>query len=566
MPRGLIKLVALVTLSYVVSAASPAMAGSVPDVRVETQRIAGADRYGTAVAIARAAFPGWSGVRSVIVASGEDGTLADALAASTLTKAAAGPLVLVQRDRVPDTVAAALREIGSTEGALSVFIVGGTGAVSEQCASQVAALLGDEATVTRVAGRDRYATAASVASVLASMATGSPEGWPGLVLLVNGEPRFGLVDALGASAAGAAAQAPVLYVQKDAVPDATRSALASLNPSKIVVIGGSGVVSDVVLGAAGAEERWYGVDRYATAYAIANNLWKRGLVARDRAVVARTVADAVASAQLAAAGGGPVALVSESGVPKHTAICLGSGEPAVARAFVIGGFAAVPASVERELRGAPHPPVIASPRSGALCGGKAAVTVRTGANARQVRLYRGDTLIATRAATPFSEVAFGLQAMPKEGVALRAVAVASDRTVAESAARYRRLAYPASTSIVIDKSDFRLYWVKDDVLINAYPIAIGKPRTPTPAAMWRIGAKYLTDPAGIYGPRKMRLFRRVVNGDTVRYVYTRYNIHGTNQPWVIGTMASHGCIRMYNRDVLELYPQVPLGTLVQTRE
>ena len=32
----------------------------------------------------------------------------------------------------------------------------------------------------------------------------------------------------------------------------------------------------------------------------------------------------------------------------------------------------------------------------------------------------------------------------------------------------------------------------------------------------------------------------------------------------IGTMASHGCIRMYNRDVLELWPQVPIGTYVVT--
>ena len=38
------------------------------------------------------------------------------------------------------------------------------------------------------------------------------------------------------------------------------------------------------------------------------------------------------------------------------------------------------------------------------------------------------------------------------------------------------------------------------------------------------------------------------------------------KPWVIGTMASHGCIRMYNKDVLELWPQVPFGTMVITRQ
>jgi lipoprotein-anchoring transpeptidase ErfK/SrfK len=60
----------------------------------------------------------------------------------------------------------------------------------------------------------------------------------------------------------------------------------------------------------------------------------------------------------------------------------------------------------------------------------------------------------------------------------------------------------------------------------------------------------------------MRLFRRRGNS----WVFTRYGIHGTNQPWVIGTKASHGCIRMYNRDVLKLFPLVKLGTMVVTRK
>jgi lipoprotein-anchoring transpeptidase ErfK/SrfK len=41
-----------------------------------------------------------------------------------------------------------------------------------------------------------------------------------------------------------------------------------------------------------------------------------------------------------------------------------------------------------------------------------------------------------------------------------------------------------------------------------------------------------------------------------------YRIHGTDAPWTIATAASKGCIRMYNADVLDLYPRVPLGTRV----
>jgi lipoprotein-anchoring transpeptidase ErfK/SrfK len=126
-----------------------------------------------------------------------------------------------------------------------------------------------------------------------------------------------------------------------------------------------------------------------------------------------------------------------------------------------------------------------------------------------------------------------------------------------------RYEFPYSTCIVIDKSEFRLYWVKNQQLIKKYPIAHGRHNW-TPVGVWKVGAKYKT--SGIYGPRKMRMFRRVGRRGHYRYIYTRYGIHGTNQPWVIGTMASHGCIRMYDHDVLELWPQVRIGTFVVTRK
>jgi lipoprotein-anchoring transpeptidase ErfK/SrfK len=42
----------------------------------------------------------------------------------------------------------------------------------------------------------------------------------------------------------------------------------------------------------------------------------------------------------------------------------------------------------------------------------------------------------------------------------------------------------------------------------------------------------------------------------------KYAIHGTNRPSSIGTFASYGCIRMHNRDVLDLYSRVSVGTRV----
>ena len=51
----------------------------------------------------------------------------------------------------------------------------------------------------------------------------------------------------------------------------------------------------------------------------------------------------------------------------------------------------------------------------------------------------------------------------------------------------------------------------------------------------------------------------------VRALYlgsSTYRIHGTDAPWTIGTNVSKGCIRMYNQDVLDLYPRVDVGTKV----
>ena len=43
---------------------------------------------------------------------------------------------------------------------------------------------------------------------------------------------------------------------------------------------------------------------------------------------------------------------------------------------------------------------------------------------------------------------------------------------------------------------------------------------------------------------------------------TLYRIHGTNEPWKIGSNVSSGCIRMLNDDVTDLYERTPVGTKV----
>ncbi|MCC5910701.1 MAG: peptidoglycan-binding protein [Clostridiaceae bacterium] len=88
--------------------------------------------------------------------------------------------------------------------------------------------------------------------------------------------------------------------------------------------------------------------------------------------------------------------------------------------------------------------------------------------------------------------------------------------------------------------------------IRTYPVAVGRPTTPTPVGDWQIIQK-TTNPGGPFGTRWMR----------INVPWGGYGIHGTNAPESIGTAASNGCIRMFNEDVNELYDIVPLGTPVK---
>ncbi len=211
--------------------------------------------------------------------------------------------------------------------------------------------------------------------------------------------------------------------------------------------------------------------------------------------------------------------------------------------------------------GSPGAPVLASPTPGGYAAQYVTATIRPGLSTTLMHVYLNGRFLMTSAAYPGSLQSIGTMSLSKGINTIELVAVNPVGTTRASF-RVTRLDYPWSTCIIIDKSDCKLYWVRNGVLVKAYPIAVGKRSTQTPVGTWKIGAKYITGPVGIYGPRKLRMYRLTKSG----FVFTAYNIHGTNQEWVIGTWASHGCIRMYNRDVLGFYPQVPLGTMVQTRE
>jgi len=109
--------------------------------------------------------------------------------------------------------------------------------------------------------------------------------------------------------------------------------------------------------------------------------------------------------------------------------------------------------------------------------------------------------------------------------------------------------------IVIDIATRKLTLYEDDKVIKEYPVAVGKSKTPSPLGEWKIIHKSLNWGNG-FGTRWMGL----------NVPWGIYGIHGTNKPGSIGSFASHGCIRMLNKQVEELYPLVSVGTRVRIVE
>lgn len=208
----------------------------------------------------------------------------------------------------------------------------------------------------------------------------------------------------------------------------------------------------------------------------------------------------------------------------------------------------------------PVPPILVSPTTG-YAASTVAIVAKAGPGTTKMRLLLNGKVVTAKNASAGQILNMGAVRLAA-GVNTVVLEASNPVSVSSGTFKIRRLDFPWPTCIVIDKSEFKLYWVKNGVLIKTYPVAIGKSSSETPERTWRVGEKYVYDYWGIYGPRRLRLYKQVGSS----FVYSAYGVHGTNQEWVIGTKASHGCIRMYNKDILELYPQVPLYTMVQTRD
>jgi len=121
----------------------------------------------------------------------------------------------------------------------------------------------------------------------------------------------------------------------------------------------------------------------------------------------------------------------------------------------------------------------------------------------------------------------------------------------------------ATRRLVISIPDRKIALVEDGRVVKVYPVAVGKASTPSPRGSFHIASRIQHptwyQPGKVIGPGP-------ANPLGTRWMglgYKGYGIHGTNMPLSIGKAASHGCIRMRNRDVEDLFNRVEVGDTVE---
>lgn len=122
-------------------------------------------------------------------------------------------------------------------------------------------------------------------------------------------------------------------------------------------------------------------------------------------------------------------------------------------------------------------------------------------------------------------------------------------------------------SLVIKLSDRRVYVYQDNELQTSYPIAVGRDGWETPTGNYQViqaienpswqhpftGEIIPPGPTNPLGARWIGFWT-----DGTNYI----GFHGTPEEQTVGTAASHGCVRMYDRDAIALFEKVQIGTSV----
>jgi putative cell wall-binding protein len=297
---------------------------------LKIDRLAGDDRYKTAVEISKA---GWKSADNIVLATGEN--FPDALCAAPLAKQLNAPILLTGKASFDSNTESEIKRLE----AKNVFIIGGTGVISDDIKAKLESM---GLKVKRLYGQDRYETAINVASY-----TGVSFGKEIAVAIGDDFP-----DALSISPIAAQKGMPIILVPKDNLPESVKSYISSKEITKTYIIGGSDIISDSVVNEFPAFERIDGNDKYLRNIAVLIKF--QGDIKLDKVYLAtgENYPDALAGSALAQVTSSPIILINST--PQQSIISLITANLSnilsnVKEIKVLGGEGAVPSSILQAL-------------------------------------------------------------------------------------------------------------------------------------------------------------------------------------------------------------------------
>ena len=314
-----------------VAAAAPLAAGGFDGDPATTERLNEGHPTFAAVDVARVRFP--NGGAAHVVLSRDD-TFADSLAGSGLT--GDGALLYTDTDELSAPTAAEIDRL--LDAGDTVYLLGGTAAIAPAVEK---ALVDAGYRVERLAGRSRIITALEIADEVRSLHPGDD------VLLARSDSW---ADSVSAGGVAAATNTPVLITPSNHLDPAVAWWLGADRPASTTLLGGTAALSPEVERSVPNPSRVSGIDRTATAVAIADRLWES---TDEQYVIAQGLAEdswtfGFAAAGLAADAEAPILLVTDEVTDATADVVSTCGEPAV-DLEIVGDGSVVPAALREQL-------------------------------------------------------------------------------------------------------------------------------------------------------------------------------------------------------------------------
>lgn len=500
------------------------------------KRLAGTDRYATAVEVAKELDLN-SGY--VVLASGDN--YPDALCAAPLAGKFNASLFLTGSSGLDSNTEDEVKRMGYNK----VFIVGGTGAISAEVENRLSSM---GLNVERIGGKDRYETSVKVAEKIYDK---------GMVGIVSGE---GFADAVSFSSIAASMNIPILLTTKDSLPAAVKDFIMSKEINKYLIIGGTASIGSGIEQELKNTERIWGKDRYETNQKIMEKFEDTINLNNIYIVSGLDFPDALAASLLACKNKGALYLASEY-MAKEQSEYVKSKFSAAKNITVIGGSGALSEMGMYLIGLQDNPP---APKI-QLPDWPDEMTVLNADETTPVYIKQKPDANSSSLGYVYGNTA-EVQVKEKVGgyyhIVFKKYGSSTDEDGYVAAGMIKTVKVNKQYMVYVDKAKQKITIYNSSGVVKEIPCSTGTVYTETPQGRYLIGGRgnYFITEAG-----NVKCFYWVRFNNNYLFHSVLCDLSGNiiqSEAKKIGSKASHGCIRMPLDQAKWFYDNIPSNTFV----